>query len=406
MSYDPPTEWVRPADWPAVPTLAAEQFSGLFAVYNNDTNFVALSAAGAYTVDWGDGSATENIATGVTAYHSFSYAGALGALTTRGYKTAWVNVTPQAGQTLSTINLQIKHNRATLPAAPAAQWLDIALQGTNITTLTIGGATVNVLMLERAVLGTLGAVTSFASLFSGCSSLQFVAISSSASVTNFTSMFGNCKSLHQAPMFDTAAGTTFSSMFSGCSSLQIVPLYDTSAGTTFSTMFGTCTSLRTVPLLNTALGTTFASMFTGCAALQSVPLFNTSSGTTFSSMFSSCASLQTVPLFDTALVTVFSNMFNGCTSLETVPAFNVISSTANISTFSSASNVKSIAFVNISISLAVTNLSLARAQLVEIFNNLATVAGKTLTVTGNHGVVDLSAGDQAIATGKGWTLVL
>jgi hypothetical protein len=41
---------------------------------------------------------------------------------------------------------------------------------------------------------------------------------------------------------------------------------------------------------------------------------------------------------------------------------------------------------------------------VDLFNDLATVVSKTITITGNPGVADLTAGDLAIATGKGWTV--
>jgi hypothetical protein len=48
---------------------------------------------------------------------------------------------------------------------------------------------------------------------------------------------------------------------------------------------------------------------------------------------------------------------------------------------------------------------LSRVALVEIFNNLATVVGQTLTYTGNWGTSTITASDKLIATAKGWTLV-
>ena len=74
------TGWQRPSDWLALPTVTApeQKFVGLLAVYNSTANFVALRVRGAYTVDWGDGSAPENVADNTTAQHQYSYA-ALGA---------------------------------------------------------------------------------------------------------------------------------------------------------------------------------------------------------------------------------------------------------------------------------------------------------------------------------------
>jgi len=50
-------------------------------------------------------------------------------------------------------------------------------------------------------------------------------------------------------------------------------------------------------------------------------------------------------------------------------------------------------------------MTLSRAAIVSIFTNLGTAVGaQTVTVTGNHGVPDLTAPDLAIATDKGWTV--
>ena len=69
--------WTRPASWLSMPDPGSgeEKFVGLHAVYE-DSNFVALSATGAYTINWGDGSGDINTASGVTAERSIAYADA------------------------------------------------------------------------------------------------------------------------------------------------------------------------------------------------------------------------------------------------------------------------------------------------------------------------------------------
>jgi hypothetical protein len=47
-----------------------------------------------------------------------------------------------------------------------------------------------------------------------------------------------------------------------------------------------------------------------------------------------------------------------------------------------------------------------RTELVDLFNDLATTSAKTITVTNNPGVADLTAADILIATSKGWTVTL
>ena len=66
--------WVRNPSWSALPSVTSsdQKFVGLFSVYS-DSNFLAFSVAGAYTVDWGDGTSTENFSSGTTAYHNYDY---------------------------------------------------------------------------------------------------------------------------------------------------------------------------------------------------------------------------------------------------------------------------------------------------------------------------------------------
>jgi len=77
-SIGPVSTWVRPAAWLAMPSIISsdEKFAGLHAVWP-EGNFVAFSAAGNYTVDWGDGSATQNVASGGTAEKEITWASAL-----------------------------------------------------------------------------------------------------------------------------------------------------------------------------------------------------------------------------------------------------------------------------------------------------------------------------------------
>lgn len=105
----------RPGDWLSLPTLLSteQKIVCLFAVYEG-LNYIAFRCTGAITVDWGDG-VVENIATNTNATHSYDYTNAAlnGTLTTDGFKQAIITITPQAGQTLSTVTFNIRHPSAT-----------------------------------------------------------------------------------------------------------------------------------------------------------------------------------------------------------------------------------------------------------------------------------------------------
>ena len=416
-----PTPWVRDPNWLALPDITGQQkFVGLYAIFE-ESNYIALSAttsAGTYTVDWGDGSSTVALSSSVQANYLYDYASVPGSPITHNgltYKQVIVTVTPTTAN-LTGINLNLKNNASTGFGGLSAydsSWLDISVNGANLTSITIAALTNNVLhrLLESATMGEHSpSLTSYTNRFNGCTNLRDVSISTSSSVvTNMQSMFSGCASLTAVPLFNTASATNMSSMFSGCSSLTTVPLFNTAAVTSMSGMFSGCSSLTTVPLFNTAAVTSMSSMFSSCAALTTVPLFNTASVTTMNSMFSSCYSLTTVPLFNTASVTSMASMFAVCTSLTTVPLFNTASVTTMNSMFSSCSsltvlpalsttavtnatnifltcvNLSKIAMTGLKVTFSVTALKLSKTSLELLFSNLGIGTSQTLTITTNPG---------------------
>ncbi len=248
------TPYVRPADWPALPVLVEgdQRFVGLHAVYENDGNFCALSAAGHYTVDWGDG-VVENYAADVVAYHTYDFYNTnLSAVTERGYKCAIVSLTMQPGQTLTNLNLHQKHNMPGLQIYSSG-FLDIAIAGQWLNSLLIG----------VQVAGVSTQVIIFADL-------EQVCLLGNNQITNMSYMFGQCYSLQSVPLFNTAACTNMSYMFYQCYSLQSVPLFNTAACTNMSYMFYQCYSLQSVPLFNTSTSTNMSFMFFSCTQLANI----------------------------------------------------------------------------------------------------------------------------------------
>ena len=279
-------EWQRPSDWLTLPTVSGgdQKLVGLYKIINGD-NWFAVSVTGAYTIDWGDGTTT-NTASGTTTYKNLSWSSYSGSTaTTDGFRQAIITITPQSGSTLTSVNLNVKHNQSGLPAY-ATGWLDVKMAGASLTTLTVGGSTVYNSALKRFEFVGGSALTYGGAMFQSCYQLAtIVGTSWTSGISDFTNMFQNCSSLSTIPLINTAAGTSFTSMFNGCSSLSTIPLINTAAGTSFANMFLSCTSLRTVPALNTAAGTSFTNMFNGCSSLESAPL----AGTRYAISYASCA---------------------------------------------------------------------------------------------------------------------
>lgn len=396
-----PTGWQRPSDWLPIPTIATgeEVFYGLFAVYNVvGGNRVAFTFQGNYTVDWGDGSALENVLSGVKAEHQYNYADVANP-TSEGWRQALIKVIPTGAANLTVVNLN--QTFTGIATNKTSQFMDIVMNVPNCTSLVaLGTGSVFHRLVERVWIREIGAITTAQDLFFGCRSLQNVPLFDTSNVTNMSGMFNGCSSIEEVPLFNTGSVTTMASMFFNCNSLTTVPLFNTAIVTSMSAMFQNCTSLQTIPLFNTAIVTTMASMFNGCFALQSVPLFNTASVNTMFSMFINCFSLQTIPAFNSGSVTTMQDMFFSNQSLFSV-SLNM-SSVTNTSLMFTAQSLQQFTATGLTRAISIANNLLSATELNNFFTSLGTAAGAQLIqVQGNPGA---STCDTTIATGKGFTV--
>lgn len=479
--------WVRNKSWLAItaPTASEQKFVGLHAVWP-EANFLALTAAGNYTVDWGDG-VVENFSSGVTAQHEYDFADAdlantnapvtlqggadtvtrtshgyvngdtvrfYNIVTTTGisantpyfvidatantfkvsltaggsaidlvsdgsatllpYKQAIVQVYPQAGQSLTSLNLCVRHS--SLSVAYNSGFLDIALAGASLTDFRLALAApgtlaslINFTMLERANI-VRSDCRQLTGLFNDCRALQSVVgiaastspiasipvtftdstdtVSATAhgfrngdsvtftSVTGTTGIFaggtyfvvnatantfqvsgtygGTVLALTTDGSGVAERATSMTSLFQGCTLLRSVPLFDTTGVTSMGSMFNGCTSLQSVPLFNTAAVKNMSALFQNCRSLRSVPLLNTAATTVINSMFNGCSSLETVPLFNTAAATGMVSFFQGCSSLKSVPLFNTAAVTSMQAMFNACTALESVPLFN---TAAVTTMS-------------------------------------------------
>ena len=374
--------WTRPAEWMTLPAAPTQGVSALYGVENGDGNYVAIScttASGAYTVDWGDGTSSAGVASGVQAEHLYNYAGITNTATSSttvtvdGMVQCIVKITPDTGNLIS-VNFNIKHSKSGLVSALGVNWLDINVQGAYLAgSVPISFGTSSQVVyhnyLERINIGTTGVFTNMQYMFQGCRALRnIVAFPDVTQVTNMTYMFNSCYSLQTIPAFpgSVAAVTNMTNMFNGCSTLQTIPAFPGSvaAVTSMANMFLSCSSLQTIPAFpgSVAAVTSMTNMFYSCSSLQTIPAFpgSVAAVTNMTSMFNSCFSLQTIPAFpgSVAAVTNMANMFSYCFSLQTIPAFpgSVAAVTNMTSMFNSCSSLQTIPAFPGSVA-AVTNMT-------------------------------------------------
>lgn len=363
--------WTRPHEWLEItaPSAATEKIVGLYAVYKNSA-YIAFRCSGAYTVDWGDGTAPENVNSNTTALHLYDWSdgdlddtnwpvtltdtGDLVGRTAHGYTDG---MTVRLWDIVSTTG--VNEGQVYYVVNASTDTFQVSLtEGGSAVTLTTNG-TAALLPYKQAIVeitpqaaNNLTAVSfqykhtasglqayapgwlDLAISVPNCTALVIGGTTVYLSMlerghivahnaTNLASLFSQCHALQSVPLFDTSAVTNMDQMFYNCHRLVSAPALDTSSVTTMAYMFLNCYSLESVPLYDTsAVTTSMLQMFRECRSLRSIPLFDTAGVTSMSTMFNGCYSLQHVPLLDTGSVTNMSSMFQNCTSLQSVPEFD------------------------------------------------------------------------------------
>ncbi len=373
----PAAGYQRPSDWLAMPTITVteQKVAALFLVTDSDSNFVAFRCSGAYTVDWGDGT-TENVASNTTAQHNYVFTD-LSASTEFGptgskSRQAMIVITPQAGQNLTATSFNFRHS--SISSTYATPILEIVASVPN-GSLTVGGTTGYLRMLEQCTILSHN-MSSLFGMFHHCSSLQSVPLFDTSNISNWTTAFGNCSSLKTVPLFDTSSATTMQNCFRDCVGLESIPQFNTSNVLNFNGCFLNCQSLIEIPEINTSKATDLGFMFNGCISLKSIPLLTTNLATSMGSMFFNCYSLQSIPAINCSASTNMGNFARNCDSMKRCLA----------------TGIKATTWINGTLSATALN---------EIYTNLATVTGQTITVSGNYGT---ASDNPAIATAKGWTV--
>ena len=423
-SVTPPplTPWVRNPSWPACEANSGDnRVRGLYAVWPDGGNFIAMNVAGAYTVDFGDGTTT-SYTSGAQANYEYSYSdtdlvgteapvtftdtGDLVTRTAHGYtngmQVQFFNITTTTGIVNAQFYFVINATANTFQVAATSGGAALALtnDGTGqllpyrIATVTITPqagqnlTTINLFVKNNQAGLINGYVTGWLDLAYAASTITTLTLGASAttvrhnyiervrlnqlgSITSFFALFRNLRQLQNVEIASTITTVlNMSSMFNNCSSLQAVPLFNTAAATNMDQMFENNFSLQTVPLFNTAAVTSMNQMFSGCRGLQTVPLFNTAAVNNMTNMFTICTSLTTIPMLNTAAVTNMNNMFNSCSNLQTVPLFNTAAVTDMSNMFAGCSSLQTVPLFNTA-AVTFTNsmfVSCISLQTVPLFN--------------------------------------
>lgn len=371
--------WERPEEWLPVTIAAGDQAAQiLVAVYNCDVNYVTIRASGAFHVDWGDGTPAQDVADNTKVVHNYSWANVPSSTLTSGnYRQAMATVTPQAGQTLTSLTFSDPYNTA-------ASWHP----GVAVLEITVGPSTVTNFIAypptgARVRLNSLHHVN-FLEPFTGILRLEqaqslYRISGESLTLTDSYRTFYDCFSLVDLPPIDISATTSGNwYTFGNCRSLYTATVTGRLV-TSAQYLFYYCQGMHYAPTFDTSGVTLFRNMFEACSSLQRAPMLNTSAGTDFYRTFTTCPSMEYVPAWDCSAGTLFTDMFNGCFSLRDIDAHGF------------------------KYSFSVYRTALGKQALDKLFTNVGTASGtQSIDIRDTPGQATC---DKSIATAKGWTFV-
>jgi len=379
-------EWVRPAGWPAIPTNLTNKTVGIYAVYPTDHNQIALNSTFTgsinYTIDWGDGSAPVTVTGNTIQIKDFNYSTLTGPIFTDSaglsYKVVKVEMTLVSGTPLI---LDIAKTTVTAGTPIQSQWLELIHNWP--ANLQIANRP---RYLQRLSILNQSSVQNGSNLYTALSDLRVLDFLQPGNTFNWTStqsIMGNVGPVRMGDLeLNRTSSNTSTSFFSG----------------------GQLEKIGNVTQNNTGNCSAF---FNACSNLEEVGNFTCTGTTTISTMFQNCPSLRKLGLIDigTGGTCTGLNVFNGCTQIREIRFVDASKLSSATDMFASCSNLTILRMPNMSISFSITNCNLQRQNLIDLFNDLATVVTpQTITITGNPGVPDLTVADENIAVNKGWSI--
>jgi hypothetical protein len=300
--------------------------------------------------------------------------------------------------------------------------------------------------LKSVSLPGMTASTTCNSMFANCQNLTDITLPGTlTSCIDFNQMFVGCSSLKSftMPAVSTGGSSTttnaFGVMFSGCSSLRTLGFtsfgthsYTSAGGNFFNQMFLNCVSLQsldlsafsTLTITNNTGDITAGQMFNNCNSLKTLKYgFRVQSSapgaTVISSSLLNCSSLTNLDISAAYATTnnylIWQAIGTATTNIAQVQGMTFscrFSRFQHNGTAAIRYNLQNLRLTNTgagqyggaSPQIDVSYTLMGQAALVQLFNDLPTLTSKTINITSATGAASLTAGERAIATGKGWTI--
>ena len=229
-------------------------------------------------------------------------------------------------------------------------------------------------------------------------------------VGSLNSTFNGCQRLKDITPFQTSGCTNLTSTFNNCRKLTDLSWVDMSSAIEAQGVTNTMYSLKKPPVnlpsdFNRYLNQTH---YNNLDLREPIDIPSTAKPTSLYYYARSAYALETLPYFDASEVQDIRSMTYFAASIYVLPAYNFSAVTlSDANTFAYGFNLRKSNVYGLTRTHSYQRCQLSREEIVNIFNNLGTASGtQTITVSLNPGSSSVSAGEIAIATGKGWTVTI
>jgi len=372
--------WVRPSGWLTLPTVtsADTRIVGLVAIYETEENAISIQAPGGssqnYTIDWGD-STTQTGTTTNTYTKRYVYSSVTSVVLQDefgyNYKQVIISITNNSG-TVTTWNLG-----ASITQGGSNNWLDISYSWSS--NFYFGGRYAPFLQRLQVFKATLtGNINQYLELTSSLRFLRWENITYN-SVSQAAAYMGGLGNIDKMDFTFTPSPAISISQFFSTSKIQRMGNVDFSTANNTASLFSS-TPIEELGRLNIAASATASSCFLSCQNLSKIGTITSTALVTITNMFANCIRLKEIIFTSCSAVTTTTTAFSNCFSL------------------------RKLRMPGMGATFSISGCNMQRQELVDLFNDLATVSSKTITITNNPGVADLTAADLLIATSKGWTV--
>ena len=228
-------------------------------------------------------------------------------------------------------------------------------------------------------------------------------------ITNCSFLVYNANKLKYITPIDTSNSTNCSYMFYNTDIADVSWVNITSACTNLYYTFHSDAITKLPDTMDCTNVTNMGYTFYSCNA-RYLPNFvndDLSNVTNSAAIFGYMRNIEVLPYVNVSGLTSLTSFLRDNYNLKSIPSLNLSNvTTSSSSTFINCYQLRWSDVYGLTKTHSYRYSQLDRDAIVNIFNNLGTAAGtQTIYVNNTPGAANLTAGDIAIATGKGWTVV-